>query len=58
MIGLPFGSGAAQLTVAVVFPGVMTTSDGASGTAAGVTDADRADERPGPTALLAVTVNV
>jgi hypothetical protein len=54
----PLFAGAVQETVAVVLPLTAVTPVGASGTVAGVTATEGADEADVPTAFVAVTVKV
>ncbi len=54
----PLETGAVQLTVACAFAAVALIAVGAPGTVAGVTELDGVDAALGPTALVAVTVNV
>jgi hypothetical protein len=57
-MGLPWGSGAVQLTVAEAEPAVAVTPAGASGGPDGVTWVEFAELGPFPMALVAFTVNV
>jgi hypothetical protein len=56
-MGLPWGSGAVQFTVADADPAVADTAVGASGGPAGVTWVEFAELGPVPMALVALTEN-
>jgi hypothetical protein len=58
VMGLPWGSGAAQVTVADAAPDVALTAVGASGGPTASTWFEFADAGPVPTAFVALTVNV
>ena len=58
MAAPPVENGADQETSIEESPGVPMTAVGASGTVAGVTEPEAADDEPVPTTLVAVTVNV
>jgi hypothetical protein len=54
----PLKAGAVKVTVAWVFPAVAVPMAGASGTSAGITLFEAAEDAPVPTALVALTVKV
>jgi hypothetical protein len=58
MVLPPFDDGALKLTVAWVLPATAVTVVGASGTVAGVTPLEAADETEFPKAFVAKTVKV
>ena len=57
-MALPLFAGGVNVTTICWFPRVTVGCAGASGTAAGTTDADAADGLLVPIALVAVTVHV
>ena len=56
VIALPLFAGAFHVTVAEAFPAVAVTAVGGSGTVAGVTAFDVAEDEEVPTPFVAVTV--
>jgi len=54
----PLEAGGVKLTDALALRGVAVIPVGEPGTAAGITGLEATDAGPGPTELIAVTVNV